>query len=132
MEDCITTYSKLKAAGASAQSLRKVAAYVQADGTVTAKFCVEAARAFARLAAKKPSELERAEKVIVRAARLLDRIVAGDLRDNGSDTDKLTAASIKRHGPGIIISYIQLGVDVHKVYDYYKGASDEPLPFQLG
>ena len=132
MEDCITTYSKLKAAGASAYSLRKVSAHVRADGTVTAKFCVEAARAFARLEAKKPSELEKAEKIIVKAARLLDRIVTGDLRDNGTDYDKLTAASIRRHGPGIIMSYIQLGIDVHKVYDYYKGASDEPLPFQLG
>ena len=131
-DDCLTILAELREQGASARAIRKVAASVMTDGTPGANFYREASKAFARLAAPKLSELERAEKVIVKAARLLDQIVAGNIRDNGTDYDRLTAASIKRHGPGIIISYIQLGIDVHKVYDYYKGASDEPLPFQLG
>lgn len=77
--------------------------------------------------AQKPplSELEKAEKTIIKAARLLDDIVEGRLKDNGTDNDRLTAESIKRHGPGIITSFIQLGIDVFKVYDFYTGKENQ-------
>ena len=129
--ECLTTLAKLREQGASARAIRKVAASVsnhsvRTTGTPGARFYVEAAKAFAQLEAPKPSELERAEKVIVKAARLLEQIVAGNIRDNGTDYDKLAAASIRRHLPGIVGSAVRLGIDVRKVDDFFQGRHDEP------
>jgi hypothetical protein len=79
----------------------------------------------ASAAASKPpkSELEKAKDVIVRAARLLEMIIDGQIKDNGTEIDKLCAQSIKRHGPGIIISYYRLGIDPEKAVNFYKGRS---------
>jgi hypothetical protein len=71
--------------------------------------------------AKETSELERAATVIKQAARLLERIVEGDIKDNGSEYDRLSAESIRRKGPSIIISYYQLGIDPEKAVNFYKG-----------
>ena len=86
-----------------------------------AEYLVDAQKAVARAQEPPLSELEKAEKNIIRTAKILDDIVEGRLKDNGTDNDRLTAESIKRHGPGIIISFIQLGIDVFKVYDFYIG-----------
>ena len=86
-------------------------------------------KAVARANEPQPTELEKAEKIIVKASRLLSDIVDGNLRDTGTDDDRLAAASIKRHGPGIIISFIQLGIDVFKVYDFYKGDNQNDKEF---
>ena len=117
------TIDSLKKLGASPRALARVLRAIKTDGTPGANFYVEAQKAAARLAAPKVSELERAERVVARAARLLDRIVAGDLLDNGTDGDRLAAESIKRHGPGIVVSFIRLGVDVFKVHKFYTGDS---------
>ena len=81
----------------------------------------EAAKASANAKKPKPSELEKAEKIIVMAARKLEAIVEGRIKDNGSEYDKLSAESIKRHGPSFIISYYQLGIDPQKAVNFYKG-----------
>ena len=70
---------------------------------------------------KQTSELERAATVIKQAARLLERIVEGDIEDNGTEYDRLSAESIRRYGPSIIISYYQLGIDPEKAVNFYKG-----------
>jgi hypothetical protein len=114
------TLDELKVQGATPRTLARVMKAIKSDNAPGAHFYVEAQKAAARLAAPKKTELEKAEKIIVKAAKLLSDIVDGNLRDNGTDTDRLTAESIKRHGPGIIISFIQLGIDVFKVYDFYK------------
>ena len=90
-----------------------------------ANYIVERIKAVANAQRPKPSELEIAEKSVIATARYLDRIVSGHIRDNGTDTDQLTAASIVRHGPGIIFSFIKLGIDVFKVHEFYTGKSAE-------
>lgn len=55
------------------------------------------------------------------AARKLEAIVEGRIKDDGSEYDKLSAESIKRHGPSFIISFYQLGIDPQKAVDFYKG-----------
>jgi hypothetical protein len=52
---------------------------------------------------------------------LLEKIVEGEIKDNGSEYDKLSAESIRRKGPSIIISYYQLGIDPEKAVNFYKG-----------
>lgn len=57
----------------------------------------------------------------MRFSRDLGGIISGEIKDNGTEHDKLTAQSIVRHGPGIIMSYIQLGIEIFKVYEFYQG-----------
>jgi hypothetical protein len=89
-----------------------------------ASYHIEVQKAIVKANEPQPTELEKAEKIIVKAAKMLSDIVEGNLRDTGTDDDRLAAESIKRHGPGIIISFIQLGIDVHKVYDFYAGENN--------
>lgn len=84
-------------------------------------YIVNRQKAAARAQQRQESELGRADRAIRRAARLMEMIVEGQIENNGSDIDQLSAASIKRHGPGIIISFIQLGIDVFKVHEFYMG-----------
>ena len=130
--ECLKILSELIEHGASQRMIRRVALSVRTDGRPDADFHREVAKAFARLEAPRPTDLEKAERVIVRAARLLDQIVTGSLKDNGTDYDKLTAASIRRHLPGIVGSAIQLGIDVRKVEAYFKGANNDSVSFHLG
>ena len=67
------------------------------------------------------SELEKADKAIRRAARVLELIVAGQIKGNECEDYRFYMESITRHGPGIIISFIQLGLDVFKVHEFYTG-----------
>lgn len=77
--------------------------------------------------AKRPqkSELEIADSAIEKAARFLDRIVSGDIKDNGTQEDKLFAQSIIRQGPGIIINFMRLGIDLKKAEEFYHGNSNK-------
>lgn len=81
----------------------------------------ESAKASADAAKPKPTELEKASKTITKASKYLERIVEGSLKDNGTDDDRLSAESIRRHGPSIIISFYQLGIDPEKAVNFYKG-----------
>ena len=90
-------------------------------GDLSAEHTTEAIKASANAKKPKPSELERAEKIIVAAARKLEAIVEGRIKDNGSEYDRLSAETIKRHGPSFIISYYQLGIDPQKAVNFYKG-----------
>ena len=74
--------------------------------------------------ARQTSELEKAAAVIKQTARLLERIVEGDIKDNGTEYDQLSAESIRRKGPSIIISYYQLGIDPEKAVNFYKGEKE--------
>jgi len=91
---------------------------------LSANHMMEATKASANANKPKPSELEKAEKIIVKASKLLEAIVEGRIKDNGSGEDKLFAESIKRHGPSFIISYYQLGIDPQKAVNFYKGEKD--------
>jgi hypothetical protein len=82
---------------------------------------MESAKASANARKPKLSELEKAAATIEKAAMLLEAIVEGRLKDNGSEYDKLAAASIRRHLPGIIMSSYQLGIDPQKAINFYKG-----------
>ena len=94
-------------------------------------------KAIAETLRRQGSELEKANKVIRKAAHLLHMIVAGQIEGDGAEDDRLSMESIKRHGPGIIISFIKLGIDVFKVHEFYTGGQDglsevaiEPKDFQ--
>jgi hypothetical protein len=85
---------------------------------------VENKKAVATARQPRPSELEKVDQLVQRADRILEMFVAGQIKDNGTDIDRLAAASIVRHGPGIIISLIRLGIDISKVYEFCTGRKD--------
>ena len=88
---------------------------------LSAEHHIESAKASAKANQRKKSDLEKIALTIKQAARGLERIVEGDVKDNGTDLDGLFAQAIRRHGPSIIISYFQLGIDPEKAIDFYKG-----------
>ena len=90
-------------------------------GDLSVDFEKNANKAAAAAKKRTESELEKASKVIEKASRLLERIVDGNLKDNGTEYDRLSAASINAHGPGIIISLYRLGIDPEKAVSFYLG-----------
>lgn len=95
-----------------------------ANEELSANHHVEIAKASAEANRPKESELEKAFKTIKKTAYFLERIIEGDLEDNGTYEDKLFADSIKRLGPSIIISFYQLGIDPEKAIKFYKGDNE--------
>jgi hypothetical protein len=68
----------------------------------------------------KITPLQRIAMHVKAAARGLEAIVEGRVKGEGK-FDSLQAATIRRKGPGIIISYYQLGIDPQKAVDFYHG-----------
>jgi hypothetical protein len=57
-------------------------------------------------------------------SRGLEGIIDGRVKSEGP-YDNLFAESIKRKGPGIIMSYYQLGIDPQKAIDFYHGRKSD-------
>ena len=93
------------------------------DTELSAEHYIESAKASAKANQRKKSDFEKIALTIKQAARGLERIVEGDVKDNGTDLDGLFAQAIRRHGPSIIISYYQIGIDPEGVIDFYKGGN---------
>ena len=93
------------------------------DTELSAEHYIESAKASAKANQRKKSDLEKIALTIKQAARGLYRIIECDVNDNCTDLDGLFAQAIRRHGPSIIISYYQIGIDPEGVIDFYKGGN---------